>query len=136
MNKVPLLREKETEKETTGIIVFKEENNLVHTLYTLELPWRNNKKKISCIPKGTYDVIYTYSQKLKIWSYEILNVKGRSGIRIHSMNYYYQSQGCIALGMSLYDLNQDKELDTTGSRKAVSLFEDTMKRQPFTLTIL
>ena len=35
------------------------------TCYTGELPWRDNKPEISCIPVGLYKVIWAMSPRLK-----------------------------------------------------------------------
>ena len=64
-----------------------------------------------------------------------MNVKGRSGIRYHSASYYYQLQGCIALGTKLQDIDGDGKLDLINSRNAIKLFEDFMKKETFTLEI-
>ena len=59
------------------------------------------KKKIkgeTAIPYGTYAVHITYSPKYKRLMPLILNVKGYSGIRIHSGNTSKDSQGCLIVG--------------------------------------
>lgn len=127
---VTLIRSKGTQKQTTGSItvgstVFK----------TLELPDLNNLPNISCIPKGTYTCKYTFSKKFLRFTYEVLNVPKRSGIRIHSANFYYQIQGCIVLGNPLADINADGELDTVNSRIAIEQFETLMGKKPFTLIV-
>lgn len=83
---------------------------------TLELAWKDNKQKISCIPCGTYMVKKTFSPSFKKDLYEILNVPGRSGIRIHPANYAAQLKGCIAVGQSFFDINKDGKKDITASQ--------------------
>lgn len=102
---------------------------------TLERPWKYNMKNISCIPKGTYRVKYTFSPKFLKYTYEILNVPQRSGIRIHSANYFFDLLGCIALGDSYSDINKDGKLDILNSRKTVKNFEDLLQRKEFILII-
>ena len=133
--KVYLYRDVETEKQTLGTLLFRKENLFVKSWTTLELPYKNNLPSISCIPKGLYHVLYTYSQKFDRFTYEVLNVKNRKGIRIHAVNYYNQLKGCIGLGSNLYDLNYDGQLDITESRAAIKDFENELKRQPFILLI-
>lgn len=61
------------------------------------------KKKVygeTAIPTGTYTVTYTYSNKFKKMMPAINNVKGFSGIRIHSGNTEKDSLGCIILGQN------------------------------------
>lgn len=102
---------------------------------TLELPWKNNEKNVSCIPRRIYDVKQTFSYKFMKFTYEILNVPNRSGIRMHSANYFYQLLGCISLGNGLQDLNGDGEIDVVNSRNTVVAFERFMKKGAFTLII-
>ena len=69
------------------------------------------------------------------YTYEIQNVPGRSGIRFHSANYYYQLNGCIALGDRLLDINSDGKLDIANSRITITKFEEIMGKKPFKLVI-
>ncbi|MAG45057.1 hypothetical protein CL633_04185 [bacterium] len=68
--------------------------------HTLELPWNDNKKGISCIPKGVYEVKKRHTEKSK-YKYEhlhILDVRDRELILMHIGNYPKNSKGCILLG--------------------------------------
>lgn len=59
------------------------------------------KKKVygeTAIPYGTYRVRITYSNKFKKMLPLVENVKGFSGIRIHSGNTEKDSLGCIIVG--------------------------------------
>ena len=59
------------------------------------------KKKVygeTAIPYGTYRVSITYSPKFKKMMPLVENVKGFSGIRIHSGNTAKDSLGCIIVG--------------------------------------
>ena len=59
------------------------------------------KKKIkgqTAIPTGTYPVKITYSPKYKKLMPLIDNVKGYSGIRIHSGNTHKDTEGCVLVG--------------------------------------
>ncbi|HAH54028.1 MAG TPA: hypothetical protein DCM02_01750 [Flavobacterium sp.] len=63
---------------------------------TIELPWKNNETKVSCIPEGKYFIRKRYSKKFK-WHLEIVNVKNRSLILFHPANNARgQLNGCIA----------------------------------------
>lgn len=132
---VTITRTKSNSKQVTGHLVATN-GGAVYTCKTLELPWKNNASNISCIPIGTYDVAYTFSPRFMKFTYEIKNVIGRSGIRIHSANYASQLNGCIALGTGLTDINKDGELDTTNSRIAILAFEGFMLKKPFKLQII
>ena len=63
---------------------------------TIELPWKNNETKVSCIPEGKYFIKKRYSNKFK-WHLEVLDVKNRSLILFHPANNAIQElKGCIA----------------------------------------
>jgi hypothetical protein len=63
---------------------------------TIELPWKNNETKVSCIPEGKYFIKKRCSNKFK-WHLEVLDVKNRSLILFHPANNALQElNGCIA----------------------------------------
>ena len=63
---------------------------------TIELPWRENAKRVSCIPEGKYFIRKRYSQKFK-WHLEIVGVENRSLILFHpANNALLELNGCIA----------------------------------------
>jgi hypothetical protein len=63
---------------------------------TIELPWKNNEKRVSCIPEGKYFIRKRYSQKFK-WHLEVVDVKSRSFILFHPANNALKElNGCIA----------------------------------------
>lgn len=65
---------------------------------TIELPWRDNQPRISCIPAGRYRVTLEYSVHLKRATLRLQDVPGRSGILIHPANHPDELEGCITLG--------------------------------------
>ena len=68
--------------------------------YTLEPPWRDNRRNESCIPPGEYEYVYmpvSASGKYRDVLH-IRNVPGRSGILMHSGNVPGQTKGCILPG--------------------------------------
>jgi hypothetical protein len=63
---------------------------------TIELPWKKNETKVSCIPEGKYFIKKRFSKKFQ-WHLEVLDVKNRSLILFHSANNALQElNGCIA----------------------------------------
>jgi hypothetical protein len=63
---------------------------------TIELPWKENQKKVSCIPEGKYLLQKRYSKKFK-WHIEIMNVTNRTSILFHPANNAMKElNGCIA----------------------------------------
>jgi hypothetical protein len=63
---------------------------------TIELPWKENQKKVSCIPEGKYFIKKLYSKKFQ-WHLEVFDVQHRSLILFHPANNALQElNGCIA----------------------------------------
>ena len=94
----------------------------------LELPWKENKRGISCIPNGIYPVTKEPPippndpggrKERPYWHFRIHNVPGRSGILIHTANYFRQLKGCQAPGITFVDLDKDGSLDVAESTKAL-----------------
>lgn len=134
MKKAYLKRQTDDGTQTLGIFFF-ETIDGTKTLGSLELPWKDNKQSISCIPKGTYKVTTTYSSKYKKDMWLINDVPNREGVRIHGGNYYFQIEGCILLGLSREDINNDGKLDVVNSQKAISLAKYYLGKE-FELEIL
>ena len=107
-----------SDTQTLGIFTAYNKMSKLFELKTLELPYRNNDPNVSCIPSDEYIVRLTKSQKFGVDLYEVLNVQGRSGIRIHKANYFTELLGCIAVGVQFIDLNNDGFLDVTNSKLA------------------
>ena len=108
---------------------------------TLELPWRNNINKLSCIPLGKYVCNWTYSNAFGRNMYAVNAVPGRSGVRIHSGNFAgdvtlgYRSHvlGCILLGQGYAKIGN--QVGLTNSKAAVSRFQTKMAGKSFVLEI-
>ena len=63
---------------------------------TIELPWKKNETKVSCIPEGNYFIRKRYSNKFK-WHLQIVGVESRRLILFHPANNALQElNGCIA----------------------------------------
>lgn len=63
---------------------------------TIELPWRQNAPRVSCIPEGVYGLRKRFSRRFD-WHFEITGVPGRSAILIHpANNAEIELKGCIA----------------------------------------
>jgi hypothetical protein len=64
--------------------------------YTIELPWQDNDKGVSCIPEGEYLLRRRYSVKFQ-WHIEVVDVENRSSILFHPANNAQKElRGCIA----------------------------------------
>ena len=97
--------------------------------FTLELPWLDNQKNISCIPEGTYEYFKRISPSR---GREIIQLKdvpgGRTYIQLHPGNYTKQILGCILPGDSIKFLDGDSIPDVTNSgntfEKLINLVPD------------
>ena len=90
-----LLRLSSTLDCVRGIFLYDEIYPLCHSL---ELPWLENHRNVSCIPSGTYKVTKGFSNRFAECFY-LHNVPGRSGILIHPGNSVKDTQGCILPGL-------------------------------------
>ena len=62
------------------------------------------KKKVygqTAIPRGSYECVYTYSNRFKKMLPLLKDVPGFDGIRIHSGNSAKDTDGCILVGLNL-----------------------------------
>lgn len=63
---------------------------------TIELPWKNNVRRVSCIPEGKYFIKKRYSSKFG-WHMEIIGIENRTLILLHPANNALKElNGCIA----------------------------------------
>ncbi len=101
-NKIIITR-KYAEEGTSGILQFPDGKGL----FTLENPWLDNQRSISCIPEGIYEMKKRESAMVKRTSgdkytegWEITNVEGRTFIMVHPGNYVKNTDGCLLVGSS------------------------------------
>lgn len=102
--------------------------------FTLELPDLNNQVNISCIPEGIYKGTYIKSPSLGE-CIDIMDVKGRTYIRIHAGNYTSQIKGCILVGDGIRHLNGDNIPDITNSKYTLSILLDSLPSDDFEVEI-
>ncbi|HKV74593.1 MAG TPA: DUF5675 family protein [Gemmatimonadales bacterium] len=69
------------------------------TLYSLELPWKNNAPQVSCIPAGHYDLQRRYSNSHHCEVFEIMAVPDRTDVEIHWGNWIKDTLGCVLVGL-------------------------------------
>lgn len=119
-------------KEGTNGTLFNSDKFLCHTI---ELPWNNNKRNISCISEGRYNIEPRFSKRFK--HHLILNdVKGRSFILFHPANDALKElQGCIAPVTYLSGIG--KGVYSKGAmQKLLSLvYQAQDRKEPILLTI-
>ena len=73
---------------------------ILHTIDTIERPWKGNANKISCIPPGTYRVTKSKMGNHPDWGYlvHLSDPRHRAGIYIHTGTEPEHSEGCILVG--------------------------------------
>jgi hypothetical protein len=77
---------------TQGIIEWKDKI----VCYTIELPWLQNQRQISCVPEGEYVLQKRFSKKYG-WHIQLQNVANRDLILFHPANDALKElKGCIA----------------------------------------
>lgn len=110
----------ENPKQTEGVLYLRDKNGkLLFECVTLELPWKDNKNSISCIPAGSYKARFRYAHESPSRSYDhihIKNVPGRTWILIHTGNYNWHVKGCVLVGSAHRDINKDGLLDVINSK--------------------
>lgn len=103
---------------------------------SLELPWRDNTRNVSCIPEGEYRCDVFRSER---WDkvYEVQNVPGRSAILFHPGNTTADIEGCILLGTTrgMLPLPDGDEAVLTSQRAIEEMFDHTSSK-PFWLRVV
>lgn len=123
MKTIKIIRNWQDTNQTLGnCTVFDENGKPLFTSLSLERGWRNNQSNVSCIPKGEYEVKLEYSNRFKKDLWEIYGVPNRSECKFHAANYWHQLNGCIALGQTLADMNNDGYNDITNSGMTMKKF--------------
>lgn len=143
MRKATLTRSPSTDQGTFGRLVLDDGT----AFHSLELPWRDNARGVSCIPAGSYLFRKVDSPKHGA-CYMGVDIPRRSAIEIHSANYAgdvrkgYRSDlmGCIALGKEVGPLwipgPLKQQMCVLRSRVAIGEFEANTGLEDLHLTIV
>lgn len=137
LKRVTLKRIAFSDEGTRGVLEIEGFNQ---TFATMELPWRDNKTAVSCIPEGTYNCVWGKSEKFGM-CYHITKVPNRSSILFHNGNWAgdhskglrSESLGCVLIGLRHGILIGQRAV--LGSIAARTLFESAMHKEPFILTV-
>lgn len=114
------------ESQILGILTIYDDRGFpFYEVRTLELPDKDNQRRISCIPEGEYQVVKRHSDKYGD-HFHILDVPNRDYILIHSANYVRQLLGCVAVGFAHTDIDGDGLRDVTSSRKALKALNNEL----------
>ena len=131
MRKATIFRQPSTKDGTPGRYV--SDSGL--TFQTIERPWLNNKRDVSCIPEGVYQAVWGWSQKHSCNLYRLTGVPDRDDIEIHPANVYQQLMGCASMGSDRVLFKRDSirpgcpdrdMLGVTDSKAAIFKFERDM----------
>lgn len=137
-----LVREQSSRDGTFGVLTLRVSEAVPPlVLHTLELPWKNNERTVSCVVAGTYRCAFKPSAKFGGNRYRLQNVPSRSGILFHAGNVAgdvtlglrSDVEGCILLGLAVGAVGSQRAV--IASREAVARFEQALAGLDFTLTI-
>lgn len=146
--KATLQRLETDDQGTFGVLTIDDK-----TWPSAELPWRDNQRGKSCIPAGTYNLIWQRSPRFSdragfdVFKYEFLDIPGRDQVLIHSANFLgdvdkgwdSQAKGCVILGKRIGEMKNSKGvmqkcIQTSGN--AVKEFEAYMEGKPLTIEVI
>ena len=125
----------ETQTEGELEIFDEETGELEFICKTLELPYRDNERNVSCIPEGFFDVLPRQSPKYGNHLH-ITGVPNRSLILIHHGNYVGSPnpktglpdiRGCVLVGKDHIDITGDGIKEVTASKNTM---KELMKVAP------
>lgn len=143
MSTATLIRLSTGDEGTFGMLVF--EDGLC--FHSLELPWENNERSVSCIPCGMYVVKTTDSPRFGS-SYKVEDVPGRTDILFHRGNWAGRKsmpeldsnvEGCILLGDDRGEVSgaaSGSQQGVKNSRKAVDEMYQHLKMEPFNMLVM
>lgn len=129
--KLVLVRYSDDGKRTLGILF-----GLPNLIHTLEEPWKDNKKGVSCIPEGAYKVVPHgwNGEPVKFkQAYRLEGTTPRKAILIHAGNTTDDIEGCILVGMSKGQLREKDAV--LASRPAMNYIRSIIGNNAFELQI-
>lgn len=118
-HQIVITRTQQDEVQTLGKLELYNNKEKLFECKTLELPWKDNQRRISCIPEGHYEAQKHISPNFgkSVW---IKGVPNRTEILIHKGNFYTDILGCVLLGVEHVDINNDGHKDVTNSKNTVN----------------
>lgn len=108
MKLLTLIRDETGDEGTFSIGTLTEGGQRLGFWDWIELPWRDNRAMMSCIPPGLYEAHLTISNHFKREVYVLEDVPDRSAIELHpanwggdkAMGFYSDLRGCAAPGLA------------------------------------
>ena len=102
---------------------------------SIELAWKNNQNRISCIPEGRYELRKRYTAE-RGWHLILANVPGRQLILIHAANDAKKELlGCIAPVSILIAEGKGSQSRNAVAKIHAIVFPVLDKKKQFFLTI-
>lgn len=135
-------------RDPMGTIAKVRTNDRGFGCFSIELSRGGNQPEVSCLPEGTYLVVWSLSPRFRKWTYEIIEpFPHRAGFRIHSGNFagdvddgwITHSLGCPIFGRYpgwLRMPGKKPQRAVLVSGPTMRAFENYMQRKPFELTIV
>ncbi len=119
-------------KEGTNGTLFCSHKFLCHTI---ELPWMDNKRNISCIPEGIYEVVPRFSPKHQ-HHLMLKGVEKRNLILIHPANEALKElEGCIAPVSSLTGIGKGTQSRPALQKLLSLVYQAQDRKETILLTI-
>ncbi|MFZ2906265.1 MAG: DUF5675 family protein [Cyclobacteriaceae bacterium] len=102
---------------------------------TIELPWLQNQRNVSCIPEGRYELKLRTTAK-RGQHLMVLNVKGRNGILIHPANDALKElRGCIAPATTLTGPGKGSQSRLANEKLKALVLEALKRKEKVFITI-
>lgn len=120
LKNITLSRKRTGGDATFGHLIVETLNHGVFKFTTIE----NTRYQIQT---GKYLLDYTYSPRFKYKTLQLMDVPGRTGIRIHPANRHYDISGCIGLG--LYNTLEEIPNQIFYSRAATETIESLVNEK-------
>jgi len=148
MHTATLYRLSSSDEGTLGVLVSESGGGAPLVLATMEAPTRDNVPNYSCIPEGTYRVVWEHSAAFKRYLYELYDVPGRTETKFHPGNYggdyrlgfRRDTRGCILPGTGFVRMRVPRvgnwQDAVEGSHAAVSLMEAHFGTEPWLLSVV
>lgn len=103
--------------------------------FTIELPWKNNERQVSCVPEGRYELKKRYTPKFGR-HFILLAVPNRSYILIHAANDALKEiKGCIASVSSITGEGKGLQARLALAKLVSTVYPVLEKGEPVFLTI-
>lgn len=132
---VSLSRYFRSDIQTRGVLGVYDGGEAIFKCLTLELPWKGNEKRVSCIPPGPDQPKTEYmlhhrsgadSGSFNYPHFIVRHVPSRDYILIHRGNLYTDILGCILVGESFVDINNDGHPDVVSSTETLSRLREVV----------